>query len=83
MWGIVLSIKIFPMALSSKRVQEITLNFRFRFANNWDGDFSSDEISTYLGPAQKIYEWDNKISHDPFFYHMRFRRSNQNSTGGI
>ena len=32
-------------------------------------------MTTFLGPAQKKYEWDNKITHDPFYYHIRFRRT--------
>nr|XP_026694191.1 uncharacterized protein LOC100180038 isoform X2 [Ciona intestinalis] len=40
-------------------------------------NFQSDDLQTYLGPPQKRYEWDNKISHQPFTYHIRFQRASQ------
>uniref|UniRef100_H2ZA56 Tyrosinase copper-binding domain-containing protein n=1 Tax=Ciona savignyi TaxID=51511 RepID=H2ZA56_CIOSA len=40
-------------------------------------NFQSDELQTYLGPPQKKFEWDNKISHQPFTYHIRFQRAPQ------
>ncbi|XP_076816375.1 uncharacterized protein LOC143462197 isoform X1 [Clavelina lepadiformis] len=42
---------------------------------NFRSSPGSDELVTVLGPAQKRFEWDNKIDHRPFYYHIRFRRT--------
>nr|ALM04212.1 phenoloxidase [Botryllus schlosseri] len=51
--------------------------------DGWSGRASDDEavLRTYLGPAQKKYEWDNKLGHEKFYYHLRLRRSPEASTG--
>ncbi|XP_039251998.2 uncharacterized protein LOC120329438 [Styela clava] len=33
-------------------------------------------LKTFLGPPTKKYEWDNKLSHEKFYYHLRLRRNN-------
>nr|CAB3263880.1 uncharacterized protein LOC100180038 [Phallusia mammillata] len=56
--------------------------------DQWNGrswareDFTSASINTFLKEPILAYEWDNKLDHEPFTFHVRLRR-NRASTGQL